>query len=616
MVYGCSVVNCKGNYNKKNACRVFRLPKKLYEKQIWIKTIPSCPPNVDSPSFRICERHWPQNTPMLITHGGISHPKLPPSIFNVPQSCLPTPKPPPRKPKMEYSQQSHFDNKDKFETFTSFSPKKELHKKYNNVMCTDDMDKPVFVFMDDDLTKSLFVVKVYNEPTLLSPVTIRAFKNGLEVIFPRTLLNTNRGINRYSQFFAIINFVVHYKLPVASILSSIVHELDDIQDTEPVDADRNTKLKFLSRQLQLLAHKNFTMSDYCLAMEFYPKSKYEHLRQYLVFPCEKRMRSVISSVDTKNVLEGIFSKVNFYQKHCMLIIDEVKIRPTVSYCGGFLSGFAENEPGVRASSILAIMMKCLHGGPSVMVCVKPVHHLTADYQFQTVKEMATVVESCGGVVLGSVTDNHRINQRYCKLFNLKSDHEAVHPLDKERTWHLLYDTVHLFKCIRNNWLSEKCRRLSLDNETVGAFADVQHIYEKEKDSILRSTPLTFSSVYPTPLQLQNVKHVVAVFNDKVVAALMAENKFDTAALIFEIVVWWKTCNVASNGENLRFNDPDRSVQTKSSTNLQRFVDFFKKCKSGQGSSRVISLTNDTKRALVQTMEGLVAVCKHLYYCGF
>ena len=92
-----------------------------------------------------------------------------------------------------------------------------------------------------------------------------------------------------------------------------------------------------------------------------------------------------------------------------------------------------------------------------------ISQLTSDYQFQTVKEMATVVESCGGVVLGSVTDNHRINQRYCKLFNLKSDHEAVHPLDKERTWHLLYDTVHLFKCIRNNWLSEKCRRLSLDN---------------------------------------------------------------------------------------------------------------------------------------------------------
>ena len=157
------------------------------------------------------------------------------------------------------------------------------------------------------------------------------------------------------------------------------------------------------------------------------------------------------------------------------------------------------------------MMKCLHGGPTVMVCVKSVHHLKADYQFQTVKVVVTVVESCGGVVVGSVTDNHRINQRYCKLFNLKSDHEAVHLLDKKRMWHLLCDTVHLFKCIHNNWLSEQCRRLSLDNKTVGTFADVQHIYEKEKDSILRATPLTFSSVYPTPLQLQNVIMIYVFF---------------------------------------------------------------------------------------------------------
>ena len=89
---------------------------------------------------------------------------------------------------------------------------------------------------------------------------------------------------------------MHHKFPVASVLSSIVLELDEIQNTEPVNADRNTKLKFISRKLQLLAHKNFTTSDYCLALEFYPKSKYVHLR----------MRSVILSVDTKNVVEKVF----------------------------------------------------------------------------------------------------------------------------------------------------------------------------------------------------------------------------------------------------------------------------------------------------------------------
>ena len=36
MVYKCNVVNCKGNYNEENKCRVFRLPKDEAERQTWI----------------------------------------------------------------------------------------------------------------------------------------------------------------------------------------------------------------------------------------------------------------------------------------------------------------------------------------------------------------------------------------------------------------------------------------------------------------------------------------------------------------------------------------------------------------------------------------------------
>lgn len=38
--------------------------------------------------------------------------------------------------------------------------------------------------------------------------------------------------------------------------------------------------------------------------------------------------------------------------------------------------------------------------------------------------------------------------------------------------------------------------------------------------------------------------------------------------------------------------------------------------SGHGAKRIQCLTHDTKRALVQTTEGLIAVCKHLFSVGF
>ena len=117
--------------------------------------------------------------------------------------------------------------------------------------------------------------------------------------------------------------------------------------------------------------------------------------------------------------------------------------------------------------------------------VKPVHKLTAEFQFSVVVKTAAMVEDGGGIVCGSITDNHKINQKFCGLFTRKSNHEAVHPLNANRGWYLLFDTVHLLKCLRNNWITEKCKKLSFDGETVGSFADVQELYEAEKIAFLK-----------------------------------------------------------------------------------------------------------------------------------
>ena len=88
-----------------------------------------------------------------------------------------------------------------------------------------------------------------------------------------------------------------------------------------------------------------------------------------------------------------------------------------------------------------------------MVSVTPFHKLTSDFQFNVVKAAAVKVEKAGGIVLGSITDNHQVNQQYCKLFRFSKTNDcstANHPLDETRVWYPLFDTVHLLKCIRNN----------------------------------------------------------------------------------------------------------------------------------------------------------------------
>ena len=104
------------------------------------------------------------------------------------------------------------------------------------------------------------------------------------------------------------------------------------------------------------------------------------------------------------------------RKNVFFIVDEVRIRPTVSFAGGMLSGMTINEPTEKATSMLGVFMKCMHGGPSLMISGTPVQKLTAKFQYDTVIEMAIKVEKCGGIVLGSINDNHKVNQSFCTLF--------------------------------------------------------------------------------------------------------------------------------------------------------------------------------------------------------
>ena len=68
-----------------------------------------------------------------------------------------------------------------------------------------------------------------------------------------------------------------------------------------------------------------------------------------------------------------------------------------------------------------------------MVSVTPVHNATAFDQSKIVKKAAIVVEEARATVIGSITDNHKINQKYWKLFKRPpgSDRPATakHTLD-------------------------------------------------------------------------------------------------------------------------------------------------------------------------------------------
>ena len=206
----CGVVNCKGNYDETNKCRVFRLPRDELEKQKWLSVLPPRAGFVVDPTkFFICQKHWPSDTEMVKIPGGHTRPVNPPSAFNVPVSCLPSPRPPPRQPKTEDQQLKYFLKKDKITSLHEFTPENDLHKKYKdlNLIISRSQDKLVCMVMETDYSQCSVSVVVHNKSTLCFPLTLSAFKNGISVPVGK-LLSPNNGLSFYSQFFEAVHSVM------------------------------------------------------------------------------------------------------------------------------------------------------------------------------------------------------------------------------------------------------------------------------------------------------------------------------------------------------------------------------------------------------------------------
>ena len=605
---------------------MFRLPKDK-DRQAWINVIPPLEGfKTDSDKFIICENHWPKSYALKAISGGTRPADIPSIFWDDKGNPLPTSvfKTPTTHRSTDFSnfeqrQIDYLKSKDEIKTFEDFKPEKELLKLYGeNVVFSRTGSKLLCVFMNNDCSESLMTIVVENSKTLTSPCTLKAYKKGIRVPL-KSSLHPNNGFKSRQMFFDAVNRALKFEFQCTSLLDKALDILSyrniDICTCEFCeDLGKEKKLSFLIHQLQLLKKKNYTLQDYCFGLDAYPHCKYESLRDYLTLPSKRKLQSVVSSVDITSILRKTFEKVEReQQKNVFLMVDEVKIRPTISFSGGVLNGMAKNREECRATSMLCVMMKGLHRGPSVMVSVTPVHKLESTYQFSIVLDAVRMVEGAGGIVLGTITDNHKINQQYCTLFPgfNQLTGQAEHPLDSARVWYLLYDTVHLLKCIRNNWISEKTKQMALVENKTAFFQDIVRIYEAEKGNILKTTTLTRASVYPTKLQLQNVQHVLKVFNEKVVATLRINKRDDTADFVETVLNWWKTVNVSGRGLDMRFNDEHRAVQSVGSKSLDTYSELFTNANSGQGPTRIRCLTHDTKKALVQTMGGLKELCKDL-----
>ena len=176
---------------------------------------------------------------------------------------------------------------------------------------------------------------------------------------------------------------------------------------------------------------------------------------FLLFPCIKLIKKLLSNTLNDANLAKLIEQLKVQQRLVNILFDEVKLIQASRFVGSHIIGHAQNvmdndSDEVLATHALVVEIVCHFGGPRYILRVCPVAKLNSDGLKDIILEATYAIVRLGGTPISLICDNHSTNQSfYSKLGGPGKVYlEAI-----GRHVNLVYDYVHIFKNIRNNWLT-------------------------------------------------------------------------------------------------------------------------------------------------------------------
>ena len=173
----------------------------------------------------------------------------------------------------------------------------------------------------------------------------------------------------------------------AKLLNLIEKYIDLCQDDY-----KKKPLNFILEQLKLLfiTKKQRRYSVEMLVMSYImhatSSKAYERLcqEQIIILPSVKTLRKITMNLDQRTGLDDSdylnirFSKLNFFDRNVLLMIDEIYLSKRVESSGGQVFGLTESC--AVAATALCFMIKSLSSGYQDMVGIYPIKNLKAETQ--------------------------------------------------------------------------------------------------------------------------------------------------------------------------------------------------------------------------------------------
>ena len=248
------------------------------------------------------------------------------------------------------------------------------------------------------------------------------------------------------------------------------------------------------------------------------------------------------------------------------------------------------------------------------------------------QEVIQNVTRAGYRIVSVISDNNVVNRKM--FMELSGTGRLVpyiqNPINVDERIYILFDTVHLLKCIRNNWINDVEKSFIFpdfsDNTVIlnAVFSDLINIYHMEKESILKDGyKLTWKSLFPNNIDRQNVKLALKVFDRTTIAALEVlgphtsklQHWEGTAQFISIVLKFWNIVNVKNTTKGLHKLLEDATVISSIKDDRLNWLDRFSSWLKlwNTKTEKQGHLSKETSTALIHTVDTLVLLVKYLLH---
>eukprot|EP00745_Piridium_sociabile_P000858 TRINITY_DN1054_c0_g1_i10.p1 TRINITY_DN1054_c0_g1~~TRINITY_DN1054_c0_g1_i10.p1 ORF type:complete len:707 (+),score=149.43 TRINITY_DN1054_c0_g1_i10:209-2329(+) len=427
---------------------------------------------------------------------------------------------------------------------------------------------------------------------------------------------------------------------------------DKLEESVELQDDKGSlfkdKLVFLVEQLTLLTCpvKRYSSDTLLWAFQICASTStvYSLLRNTLLtLPHTSYLRRLVSAFSIKSGLKDSGVHEEYLKQKCqnlnegertvILMLDEIHVSNQMSYKQGKLEGAASNCTVGEANTAQVFMISSLLSKTKDVVAIVPVKNLNAKILHEMLMKVLEMLHNIGFLVICMISDNNRVNRSaFTIMCGGKLQLFIQNPFNVSEKLLFLVDTVHLFKCIRNNWLAqkdpEKTKFLfpSLDNTgdmaLKASFSHIRKLFCEEQSSAVKLAPaLNPKSLNPTSTEKQNVKLMLNIFDQRNVIALQHFEKvwqFDTGGtreFVSTILKLWNILNVKHPYKYMRLRNEDcRCVKSTSDENvlfIRKVIQWLHEWQKTKLKPREGILSQETMTALDHTLRALIEISAHL-----